>query len=465
MSVYVNRILNMKSIKAIGFDMDHTLVRYKTKNFEELTYYEVVKKLISVKEYPAIIKELEFDFDAVSVGLVIDKKVGSLLKVSRFGKVKEAFLGTQRMDFKIQQKIYRNRSINLSYDRFQSLDTPFSIANGSLFMQLMDLKQQGIPLPDPYVIADDLLEVIDMAHADNTLKSEVEKNVSKYITETPNLAPLLEKYKQYGKKLLVITNSEFHYTKLLMDYIITPHLKDHKDWGELFDITVTISRKPTFFTNSNPFLKIDPKTGLMSNHIGKIENGIYQGGWAGKLESDLGLNGDQILYIGDHIFGDVLSLKKTFNWRTAFVQAALEKDIQGHQKSTNVQDQIDEYMNEKENLEEKQNELEALKIEKKNTFSKEEYKIESAKVHSKIDDLNKKISPLIADYKTYFNKNFGEIMRAGIDESHFASQVEEYACIYMAHVTDFLENSPIKYYRPSKRVLPHEMDTKFKKWT
>ena len=30
MGVYINRILNMKKIKAIGFDMDHTIVRYNT---------------------------------------------------------------------------------------------------------------------------------------------------------------------------------------------------------------------------------------------------------------------------------------------------------------------------------------------------------------------------------------------------------------------------------------------------
>src|SRR3990167_4324399 len=31
-TVFVNRILNMKKIKWIGLDMDHTLIRYQTKN-------------------------------------------------------------------------------------------------------------------------------------------------------------------------------------------------------------------------------------------------------------------------------------------------------------------------------------------------------------------------------------------------------------------------------------------------
>ena len=43
MSIYVNRILNMKQIKVIGFDMDHTLVRYYSDKFEELTFNVAIK--------------------------------------------------------------------------------------------------------------------------------------------------------------------------------------------------------------------------------------------------------------------------------------------------------------------------------------------------------------------------------------------------------------------------------------
>jgi len=36
--VFVNRTLNLKKIKFIGLDMDHTLVRYNIENFERLSY-------------------------------------------------------------------------------------------------------------------------------------------------------------------------------------------------------------------------------------------------------------------------------------------------------------------------------------------------------------------------------------------------------------------------------------------
>ena len=57
MSIFVNRMLNMKHIKVIGFDMDHTLVRYHSDRFEELTFKESLKKEDFSK------KVVEFDLE------------------------------------------------------------------------------------------------------------------------------------------------------------------------------------------------------------------------------------------------------------------------------------------------------------------------------------------------------------------------------------------------------------------
>jgi hypothetical protein len=64
--VFVNRILNLKKIKYIGLDMDHTLIRYNIKNFETLVYKMVVESLIKDKKYPAALRNLQFNFsDAI----------------------------------------------------------------------------------------------------------------------------------------------------------------------------------------------------------------------------------------------------------------------------------------------------------------------------------------------------------------------------------------------------------------
>ena len=141
MGIFINRTLNLKKIKAIGFDMDYTIVRYKTEAFERFTHQETIKKLVSEKKYPEELLKLDFDFNRVIQGLVIDKKKGNLLKVSRFGKVKSSYHGLTPIDFKEQQKMYGDGVIDLSDSHIQSLDTNFSVSNGVLYSQLVELKK------------------------------------------------------------------------------------------------------------------------------------------------------------------------------------------------------------------------------------------------------------------------------------------------------------------------------------
>jgi hypothetical protein len=44
-SVFCNRTLNMRSIKAVGFDMDYTLVHYDVKAWEARAYWHVQQRL------------------------------------------------------------------------------------------------------------------------------------------------------------------------------------------------------------------------------------------------------------------------------------------------------------------------------------------------------------------------------------------------------------------------------------
>jgi HAD superfamily 5'-nucleotidase-like hydrolase len=442
----------MKKIKAIGFDMDYTLVRYKTENFERLTYGEVQKKLVEVLNYPSELLDYKFDFHLVQQGLVIDKVRGNLLHVSRFGKVKKAQHGLTPLTFTEQNETYANSVIDLSDENFQSLDTAFSVSNGVLYAQLVDLKEKGVDLPRYDLLADHIKEAIDICHSDGSLKTEVANNLSEYIIQDERLVQLLEMYKECGKKLIIITNSEFYYCKNLLEYAIDPFLKKHKSWKDLFEITITLSSKPRFFHFRNNYLRIDPEKATMTNHEGPITPGVYQGGYAGKLQKDLGLKGSEILYLGDHIYGDVLALKKTFGWRTALVVEPLEDEINAIQKSKPIQRNINGHMKEKESLERNLDQLEMDKF-----LNKDFDKDEVGRIYARIDKINQSISEELEEYRKCFNPHWGELMRAGQEESRFADQIEKYACVYVAKVSDLLEHSPRTYYRPIKRILPHEL--------
>ncbi len=456
MSIFVNRTLNMKQIAAIGFDMDYTLVRYDSQAFEAMTYNEIKKKLCEERNYPKAILNFKFQLNRAIRGLVIDKPNGNVLKLSTYSKVKHAFHGLKEMDFKAQQKIYQGLTIDLNdSDRFAIVDTTFSISYCVLYMQIVDLKDKNpeLNIPDYQRIEEDLLEALDMSHRDGTLKSEVKKNVKKYIVQDAPGVAVLEKFKKHGKQLWVITNSDYEYTKLLLDYAITPHLKEHKHWSDLFNLVITSATKPKFFTDKMRLLQIDPETGLMKNHHGKIENGIYQGGNAEAIQKSAGLSGEQILYLGDHIYGDVLKIKKTCNWRTALVIDELIAECDAIKKTANISNEINQLMAEKMVLEQKLDAFFDKEIENGKKPEKEKIQVHLKKIES----VDNKIGKLIRTHTEHFNPYWGETMRAGVEPSRLAGQIEKYACIYMSKISDFGDYSPRTYFRPKKKSLPHDM--------
>lgn len=73
-----------------------------------------------------------------------------------------------------------------------------------------------------------------------------------------------------------------------------------------------------------------------------------------------------------------------------------------------------------------------------------------------IEKVDKKIGKLIRAHTQHFNVFWGETMRAGVEPSRLAGQIEKYACIYMSKVADFKDYSPRTYFRPKKKMLPHE---------
>ena len=455
MGIYVNRTLNMKQISAIGFDMDYTLVRYDSEAFEVMTYREIKKKLLEIRNYPKVINDLKFQLNLAIRGLVIDKPNGNVLKLSTYSKVKHAYHGLSDIDFKTQQKVYQGLTIDLNdSDRFAIVDTSFSIAYCVLYMQIVDLKDKHpeLNLPDYKTIEEHLLEALDISHRDGTLKGEVRKNVKKYIVQDKESVEALERFKRHGKQLWVITNSDYEYSKLLLDYAITPFLKEHKSWQELFNIVVTLANKPKFFTDKLPLLKVDPKTGLMKNHHGQIEEGIYQGGCAQTIQKSSGLTGEQILYLGDHIYGDVLQIKKTCNWRTGLVIDELIAETEANEKSAPISAEINTLMKQKIDMEQKLDEL----FDREQDKGKKPDKAKLQEHFQKIEKVDKKIGKLIRSHTQHFNAYWGETMRAGVEPSRLAGQIEKYACIYMAKVSDFIDYSPRTYFRPKKKSLPHE---------
>lgn len=453
--VFVNRTLNLKKIRYIGVDMDHTLIRYNSENFERLSHTTMIEKLIKGKSYPETLRRLVFDYNFAVRGLVIDRKMGNLLKLNRYTAIRASYHGLKPLDFKTHQKLYKSTYIDLSNSDYLAVDTSFSISLANLIAQIVELKDTDLAnkYPEYAQIADDVLDALDEAHRDGSLKEVVKKNLDQFIIKDPELVAGLEKFRRHGKKIFVLTNSDFHYTKLLLDYAITPFLKEHKSWIDLFEFVITFASKPKFFYDDPKYLRVNPVDGTMSNVEGKLTPGIYQGGGAKKFTKDLDLQGDDILYIGDHIYGDILRLKKDCNWRTAMVIEELDEEIENNKKAEPYNQEIESLMRKKEPFEDELTELMTKKIEKRGDVS--ESQIET--LQKTISEIDGQISQLIKKQQALYNANWGQLMRAGNEESYFAYQLDRYACVYMKKLLDLLDLSPRTYFRAPRRPLSHEI--------
>lgn len=453
--VFVNRILNMKKIKYIGLDMDHTLIRYKTKNFETLVYELIVEELINNKHYPDDIRKFKFNFDDAIRGLVIDSKNGNILKLSRYGAIRNSYHGTKKIGFAEQKKIYRSIYVDLSDPNYMAIDTSFSIAFCVLYGQLIDLKDEiSQQLPDYHLIALDVLSAVDKVHANGSLKTHISQNLDQFVIKEQALVEGLKQFIRHGKKIFVLTNSEYHYTKILLDYAINPFLQANESWQNLFEYTITLANKPRFFYDKLRFLKINPETGCMTNLSGPITPGIYQGGHARQFTDELTLNGDEILYIGDHIYGDILRLKKDCNWRTALVVEDMGAEIAAQKKALPVEKEIGTNMDIKKSLEQDYITLYTRSIDEKTG----KYDARLQQLQTKISTVDQKIYQLIEAQSAFYNPKWERVFRAGAEESYFAYQVDRYACIYMEKLSDLLTHSPLTYFRANRRLLAHDFE-------
>ena len=454
--VFVNRILNMKKIKYIGLDMDHTLIRYKTKNFEALVYQLVIDDLITNKHYPEAIKNFQFNFSDAIRGLVVDSKNGNILKLSRYAAIRESAHGTQKINYTRQKQFYRSIYVDLSDPNYIAIDTSFSIAFCVLYGQLIDLKdERPQELPSYQMIASDVLNSVDKTHADGRLKHEISQNLDNFVIKDQSVVEGIRQYIRHNKKIFILTNSEYYYTKLLLEYAIDPFLEKNESWQSLFEYTITLANKPRFFYDKLRFLKIDPMTGCMTNIKSNLTPGIYQGGHATQFTDDLHLNGDEILYIGDHIYGDILRLKKDCNWRTAMVVEELGEEIAAQKKAMPVEKEIHAAMAIKKVLEQDYINLHTQQIDEKT----DRFNDKIASLQAEISNIDHKIAKLIHEQHTFYNPKWERVFRAGAEESYFAYQVDRFACIYMEKLSDLFDHSPLTYFRANRRLLAHDLDS------
>jgi len=450
-SIFANRTLNLRSIKAIGYDLDYTLVHYNTEQWERRAFTHAVESL-EKRGWP--VGELFFDPDQVIQGLTIDLELGNLLKVTRFGYVIRAAHGTRLFEFNELRRTYAGTVVDLAEERFMFINTLFSLSEATLFAQLVDLADEGrIPEVVGY---EDLYQImrraLDEAHMEGTLKEEILADPERFVEPDPDVVTTLQDQRTAGKQLMLITNSEWDYAKRILEFAVDPHMPDGQTWKSLFDVVIVAAEKPAFFSGDHRLYRVtDEATGLLQPHVGKIEPGsVFYGGCARRVEDSLGLSGDEILYVGDHLLGDVHASKAMLRWRTALVLRELEPEVEALMGFAADEKRLLGLMAQKEELEQQ---LADLRLARHGDGSASE---EFESVRSAISDLDEQIVPLAVAAGELSNSRWGLMMRSGLDKSLFARQMERYADVYTSRVSNLGKATPYAMFRAFRSVLPHD---------
>lgn len=461
--IFCNRTLNLRSIRAIGYDMDYTLVHYRTEEWERRAYQYMQQKLLD-QGWP--VAPLRFDPELVIRGLILDLELGNVLKANRFGYVKRAYHGTRQLDFEEQRARYARTIVDLVEPRYIFLNTLFTLSEGCMYAQLVDLLDQR-KLPE-VLTYDRLYErvrtSIDEAHVEGQLKAEILAQPDRFVERDPEASLALLDQRRAGKKLLLITNSEWPYTDALMRYSYDPYLPGGGAWRDLFDLVIISARKPEFFESRSPVFEVMADSGLLQPARSLKEGAVFLGGNAGLVEEHLGVSGDQILYVGDHLYSDVHVSKNVLRWRTGLVLREMEAELKALEGFRPQQDQLAQLMEEKERLEFDYCQVRIQLQRKKGKYGPATkatvaaLEKQGSDLRARIAELDERIAPLAEAAGTTSNPRWGLLMRSGNDKSYLARQVERYADIYLSRVSNFLYQTPHAYLRSPRGSLPHDPD-------
>ncbi|CAE8596296.1 unnamed protein product, partial [Polarella glacialis] len=147
--------------------------------------------------------------------------------VDRYGYVRKALHGMRMLSAEEVQAVYGKQRcrVDLREPRWSFLNTLFSVASGCFFAQLVErtdassLGDVASPLTSDYRELSRIVEsAVSEAHVEGTLKKQILANPEKYVELDSEAALVLLDQKLAGKRLVLITNNDWDYTRKMMSY-------------------------------------------------------------------------------------------------------------------------------------------------------------------------------------------------------------------------------------------------------
>uniref|UniRef100_G3SN88 5'-nucleotidase domain containing 4 n=1 Tax=Loxodonta africana TaxID=9785 RepID=G3SN88_LOXAF len=456
--IFVNSSLALGKIRCFGFDMDYTLAAYRSPDYEALAFQLLLERLVSIG-YPHEILRYTYDPTFPTRGLVFDALYGNLLKVDAHGNV---LLDTQGFTLLSEAEIwsfYPSEFIQRDdVQRFHILNTLFNLPETYLYACLVDFfsscsrytncdtgYQHGNLFMSFRNLFQDVTDAMNNVHESGCLKEKTLEDLEKYVEKDVRIPILLGKMKEVGKVFLA-TNSSYSYTDAIMTHLFdvgpAPQAEaSARPWRSYFDLIVVDTQKPRFFAEGTVLRRVLTNLGKLrvGTYTGPHQHcAVYSGGEAGSSDvvcELLEVRGKDILYIGDHIFGDILKSKKRQGWRTCLVVPELSREL-------------GIWVQEKEQLEL----LQRLDM----CLADLHQHMDGSGCGLQVINSTKRESRKVTRELDLCYSAMGSLFRCGFRQTLFASQLMRYADLYTSTCLSFLHYPLSSLFRAAPELMPHE---------
>lgn len=223
---------------------------------------------------------------------------------------------------------------------------------------------------------------------------------------------------------------------------------------------------PEFFRTDRPFVELDDRGLEVDTAMVPSWGHIYQGGSLQGLMQLIDCPGEQVLYVGDHIYGDIVSSKLESTWRTALIVRELEEEIT---KRHQIADQILRDRELKQRLSDLGTEMDHLR----DLIVLYQHRLEQNPGNSDdaYEGLRSRYEDVIAEHRQVlreqahwadqtarqFNPYWGSFFKQGTSKTRFSGQLETYSCLYTSRVSNFAYYGSNHYFRVTRDPMMHEI--------
>jgi 5'-nucleotidase len=460
--VFVNRDLNLAKIDWLGFDMDYTLAVYHQQALDELSVELTVERMID-RGYPRYLRNIRYDLRFPIRGLHVDKRFGNVLKMNRFKAVYKGYHGLARLKPAQIHELYVEKQVRPNTPRYHWIDTLFSLSEVTSYSAIVDALDKHGGRVDYGAVFDDVRKSIDEAHRDGAFYATVTRALDKYVQRDDELEATLHKFRSAGKKLFLLTNSPWSYTDTLMSYLFGTRRKEYPTWRHYFDAVVVAAQKPNWFREGRVLMERDRD--MLKDVAGKIDRGrIYEGGNLAEFERLLGIRGSSVLYVGDHIYGDILRSKKESTWRTAMIIQELGAELSAHTSCAPRFARLRALESSRARLEDELRFYQQrfrgypkLPADATRSLERARIKRAMATIRDELRAIELEHQGVGEKVDAAFHPYWGSLLKEAGDRSSFGVQVATYADVYMRSVSSLRHYSPLQHFRSPRDLMPHEL--------